>query len=121
MNTSDMRIDFTSVDQLITKLNQGINELDDVFKKQAKNYVKLNATDVWYGTAQLACSSKYEKISKKYELIINSLKQYSDFLKETNATMRDFERSVDQAVDTDFGGGVPLTSGDGDHEEEVLV
>lgn len=121
MNTSDMRIDFTSLDQLITKLNEGINELDDVFKKQANNYVKLNATDVWYGNAQLACSSKYELLSEKYDIIINSLRQYSDFLKETNETMKDFESSVDRAVDTDFGGGVSLTSDDGDHEEEVLV
>ena len=35
--------------------------------------------------------------------------------------MKDFESSVDRAVDTDFGGGVSLTSDDGDHEEEVLV
>ena len=118
MNTSDMRIDFTSVENLITKLNQGIKELNEVFDKQKKNYVKLNATDIWYGNAQLACSGKYEELSGKYEAIINSLRQYSDFLKETNETMKDFERSVDQSVDQDFGGGVSL---DGDHEEEVLI
>ena len=86
-------------ESIVTELENTLPAIEDVFASQNNNYKIIDGTDVWKGSTQEVISNKYDDLSKNYEPICESLRNYIKFLKITVSNYKNYENTVDKTIE----------------------
>ena len=91
--------DTNKFESIIKELENTLPTIEDVFASQNNNFRTIDGTDVWKGATQEVISGKYDDLSKNYEPICESLRNYIKFLKITVSNYKNYENTVDRSIE----------------------
>ena len=91
--------DTNRFESIIGDLENTLRTIEDVFASQNNNYRTIDGTDVWKGETQEVISNKYDDLTKNYEPICDSLRNYIKFLKITVSNYKNYENTVDKTIE----------------------
>ena len=79
---------YQEYEETLSKLEDSIRKMEDVYDSQIKNTEVINKTDTWTGEAQSAMYDKLRTLNGNYEPIKSSLELYIKFLHKTKEDYR---------------------------------
>ena len=91
--------DTNRFESIIGDLENTLPTIEDVFASQNNNYRTIDGTDVWKGETQEVISNKYDDLTKNYEPICDSLRNYIKFLKITVSNYKNYENTVNKTIE----------------------
>lgn len=91
--------DTDKFESIISSLEGTLPVIEDVFRNQNNYYQSINHTDAWSGETQQVISDKYDELSKNYDSINESLRNYIKYLKITVSNYKNFETLANKSVD----------------------
>ena len=75
--------DSDKFERIIGDIENSAKRIDEIFQETTSNMETIDDTEIWTGLAQKEFSMKYKELSNNYGIINNSLKIYTNFLRQT--------------------------------------
>lgn len=96
----NIEIDTQELEAIISELDKKIISVSDTMNEINNGMNKIDGSyDTWKGNSQAAVYKSYLTIANKFPVIINRLREYSQFLKDTVTNYNTMEKSIENEID----------------------
>lgn len=90
--------DTNRFENIISNIEVSSIKISEIFDRTDTNMERINGTDTWNGITQEECYNKYKELSSNYGSINDSLKIYTNFMRQIVDNYKNVENQLNNNI-----------------------